>query len=272
MRLASFKMYVSPPPLAQATAELWHYLQARLRRDGIAGVPEGLDDNMAHDAAWLRPELLIAQTCGYPFVNRLRGKTKLVATPVYGHPGCDGATMCSFIIIRKNFPAQSLEDLRGVRAAINSRDSNSGMNLLRAAIAPLARDGRFFAEVIETGSHSGSIAAVAEGKADAAAIDCVTYANIQRFDAAQLDAIRVLAETPSGPGLPMITSIETSDGDVVQLRTALQDAIAEPALSAVREVLGLVDFVTLSQEDYEVLSTIAEGARRYGYLDFDSTQ
>lgn len=265
MRLASFKMYVTPPPLAEASAELWRYLQAQLRETGIEDVPESLDDSLAYDAAWRHPELLIAQTCGYPYASRLRPYSRLVATPVYGHPGCDGASMRSFIITRRDFPAEALEDLRGAKAAINSPDSNSGMNLLRAAIAPLARNGRFFSDVIETGGHSASIAAVAEGRADTAAIDCVTYANILRFDPERLGTIRILAETPKGPGLPLITSIDTPDADVAQLRAALQAAIREPALAGVRDVLGLRDFAVVPDADYELLLDYERQAIALGY-------
>lgn len=136
MRIASLAMYVSPPPLAAATATLWAFLRDDLRREGLTDVPDRLDAAPHHADAWLHPALLLAQTCGYPYVRHQRGKVRLVATPVYGHPGCDGADMCSFIIVRADGPVCSLEDLRATRAAINDPVSNSGANLLRATIAP----------------------------------------------------------------------------------------------------------------------------------------
>ncbi|MGZ2486754.1 ABC-type phosphate/phosphonate transport system substrate-binding protein [Rhizobium pisi] len=260
MPLVSIAMYVTSQPLADATAELWSFLRRTLSQAGLEDLPETLDQSIPYDEAWLRPDLLLSQTCGYPYVKNLRGKVRLVATPVYDHPGCDGPSMCSFIIARKDSPLRSLEDLRGTTAAINSPDSNSGSNLFRAAVAPFARNGRFFGRIIETGSHGGSIAAVAEERADSAAIDCVTYANIRRFDADLLQDIRIIAETPKGPGLPFITSGDTSDEKVLLLRRALDATIREPSLATTRATLGLIDFAVLSEADYEPLLSLARDA------------
>lgn len=260
MPLVSIAMYVTSEPLADATSELWAFLRHYLSQAGVQDLPERLDRTVPYDEAWLRPDLLLSQACGYPFAKSLRGRVRLVATPIYDHPGCDGPLMRSFIIVRKDSSSHSLEDLRGTTAAINSPDSNSGSNFFRAAVGPLARNGRFFGRIIETGSHRGSIAAVAEGRAESASIDCVTYANIRRFDPGHLQAVRIIAETPKGPGLPFITSADASEERVFLLRNGLSAAIEEPSLAAVRATLGLVDFSVLSEADYEPLLSLAGDA------------
>lgn len=258
-------MYASPPPLAKATAALWKFLSEALKRAGLDGVPAQLDDAVDYHQAWTRANLLLAQTCGFPYVKHLRGKVRLVATPVYGHPGCDGPSMRSFIVVAKESGAQSLEDLRGTRAAINQPDSNSGSNLFRAAIAPLSRHGRFFSSVIETGGHRNSIAVITAGKADVAAIDCVTYGNVLRFDPVSLAGVRILTQTVSGPGLPFITRANASNDEVTLLRQALKLAIVEPTLATTRDVLRLQDFAVLSDADYEPLAELERLAIRQGY-------
>ncbi|WP_132537817.1 PhnD/SsuA/transferrin family substrate-binding protein [Rhizobium sp. PP-F2F-G48] len=258
-------MYVTPPPLAAGTAVFWSFLRDRLREEGLAGVPDTLQQTVRYDEAWVHPDLLLAQTCGYPYVKRLRGKVRLVATPVYSLPGCDGPNTCSLIVMRKDTQALSLEDLRGARAAINDPNSNSGVNLFRAAIAPLAKDGRFFSSVVETGGHSNSIDAVTAGRADVAAIDCITYGNTLRFDPERLSGIRVLAETVKGPGLPFITRADASDAEVAILRQALRKAIADPVLAETRETLSLKDVAFLSDADYEPLAELERNARRLDY-------
>lgn len=265
MRLASLAMYASPPPVAAATARLWAFLRDALRAGGMAEVPESLDDAVPYHAAWLRPDLLLAQACGYPYVSALRGKVRLVATPVYGHPGCDGPSTCSFLVVHRDNPAIGLEDLRASRAAVNQPDSNSGANLLRAAIAPLAREGRFFDAVLHTGGHQASIDAVAAGRADVAAIDCVTFGNIARFEPDRLAQVRVLSETARGPGLPFITRGEASDAETASLRRALKAAIDSPALQETRDTLSLKDFALTTEADYETLATLEAQARRLGY-------
>ncbi|NHT78360.1 PhnD/SsuA/transferrin family substrate-binding protein [Rhizobiaceae bacterium CRRU44] len=263
-RLASLAMYANPEPVAAATAKLWQYLRDRLRAEGLASVPEALS-TLPYDEAWLQPDLLLAQTCGFPFVSRLQGKVRLVATPVYRHPGCDGPDMCSFLIVRSDNAATALIDLKSARAAINQPDSNSGANLFRAMVAPLATDGRFFGACLQTGSHAASIDAVRDGAADIAAIDCITYANILRFDPRRLSGIRVLGETMKGPGLPLITRLSAPDAEVALIRRVLDAAATDPALEAVRDHLGLIGFARLEDADYEPLAVLADGARVLGY-------
>jgi ABC-type phosphate/phosphonate transport system substrate-binding protein len=264
MPIASLAMYVSPEPVAQATRLFWDALGKRLRDFGLEA-PQTLDDDVRYDEAWLRPDLMFGQTCGYPYVQHLRGKVQLVASPVYGLPGCDGPLKCSFIIVNAGSSAQSIEDLRGGRAAINEPGSNSGYNLFRAFVAPHAVDGRFFASVQETGGHRASIDAVSSGAADVAAIDCVTFGNTLRFDAERVAGVRILAETAKGPGLPFITAASTSAMDLVILRRALAETIADPALADVCDTLSLRGISLLGDADYEVLAELGRDAARHGY-------
>lgn len=268
MHLASLAMYVTPQPLADATAELWSFLRHYIAQAGLSDLPESLDTTIPYDEAWLREDLFFSQTCGYPYVKRLRGKVRLVATPVYGDPGCNGPLMRSFIVVRRASTFASLQDLRGATAAINSPDSNSGANLLRAMVAPLARNGRFFGGIVRTGSHGGSIDAVSNGQADCAAIDCITFANLQRFTPARIEGVRILAETPATPGLPFITGGEVSDAEVALMREALVAAISAPSLSGVCDILGLVDVAMLTDADYEPVLSLARGALETGYSDW----
>lgn len=264
-RLASLAMYRDPPEVTEATRGLWAYLGDWLRAAGLAGVPERLDEGIAHDAAWLDPRLLLAQTCGYPFMAGLQGRVRLVATPVYRHPGCEGVLNGSFVIVRAGAAAMSLAELRGAVAAINDRSSNSGMNLLRHAVAPHAVDGRFFARVSESGSHRASIAMVAAGEADVAAIDCVTFGNLARLAPETTAGVRILAETAKTPGLPLITRGVASDVEVALLRGALAAFADDPATAELREVLRLEGFAVLEAGDYATVLALEREAAALGY-------
>ena len=265
LRLASLAMYGDPPPVRAATRRLWAHVRDGLRAAGMAGVPDALDETIAYDAAWLDPHLLLAQTCGYPFASRLRGQVRLVATPCYDHPGCDGPFGGSVIVVRADDPVASIADLAGRRAAINDRASNSGYNLLRAAVAPYARDGRFFGGVVETGGHVAGLAAIAAGAADVAAIDSVTWGNIQRHAPARLTPFRILGETLRTPGLPLITRATASDAEVATLRMALDRAVADPAMAETRHALGLSGFAVLADADYDAVLQIERGAIEQGF-------
>lgn len=258
-------MYRDPPGIAEATRALWADLATRLEAAGLADVPRALDESVAHDAAWFDPQLLLAQTCGYPLVTRLAGQVRLVATPVYRHPGCVGALGGSFVIVRAYAGCGAVADLRGRVAAINDWGSNSGMNLLRHTVAPHAAKGRFFASVVESGSHRASIAMVAAGKADVAAIDCVTFGNLARFAPEAVKGVRILAETAKTPGLPLITRGAASDGEVALLQGALAEFARDPAMARVRDVLGLESFAVLEPDDYGAVLALEREAAALGY-------
>ena len=74
-------------PMGEYMRRFW---QPVCLSEELTDAPKALDETVRYDEAWLRPDLMFAQTCGYPYVRHLRGKVQLVATPVYDLPGCDG--------------------------------------------------------------------------------------------------------------------------------------------------------------------------------------
>jgi ABC-type phosphate/phosphonate transport system substrate-binding protein len=113
------------------------------------------------------------------------------------------------------------------------------MNLLRAAVAPLAEGGRFFGSVVVSGSHLRSVEMVASGEADVASIDCVSFAHFQRLYPSLVSGVRVLSWTASSPSLPYITTSSASDATVQALRAALAEVFDDTELAHVRERLLL---------------------------------
>jgi ABC-type phosphate/phosphonate transport system substrate-binding protein len=264
LSVAALPMY-DVAEIRWANDALWAFVSARLRTQGIPGIPDQLDRSDDLMAIWQHPGLLLAQTCGYPLVTRLTGHVRVVATPRYAVPGCSGAWHRSFILVRQEDPAATLSDLRGRICALNSWDSNSGMNLLRAAVAPRADGAPFFGSIIETGSHLASLAAVASGTADIAAIDCVTYAHARRWYADLTARTRILDQTPVSPGLPLITAGTATDDRIARLRRALFDAASEPALASARAPLFLDGFESLDPTVYDRVLLLERAAAQSGY-------
>jgi ABC-type phosphate/phosphonate transport system substrate-binding protein len=260
--LVSLPMYTQRPV---ALAAFWQGLRAHLEQAGLPDLPESLAQDPDLHAQWTSPALLMSQTCGYPLTYALRGAVRYVGTPTYSAPGFEQAHYRSLVVVRSDDEAQSLADLRGRRAAYNSTDSQSGYNAFRAAVAPLARDGRFFAETIASGSHVASLRAVRQGDADAACIDCVSFALIGRADPAATAAVRVLAMTPAAPGLPIVTALSTSDADVSRLRSGWKAALADPALADARADLMLAGFEVLDPAVYEAIPRMEAEAKARGY-------
>jgi ABC-type phosphate/phosphonate transport system substrate-binding protein len=132
-------------------------------------------------------------------------------------------------------------------------------------VAPYHRRGRFFGSVKESGSHVASLAMVADGAADVAAIDCVTHALLVRHRPEALDGTRVLGRTGSAPALPYVTAGAADEEMVRRLRTALFAALADAALDAARDALLLRDAEVLSPHAYARIRLLEQEAVDHGY-------
>jgi ABC-type phosphate/phosphonate transport system substrate-binding protein len=188
-----------------------------------------------------------------------------LATPTYGFEGCDGSNHCSFVVTHARSARRSLAGFEGARAAVNARDSNSGMNLFRDLLAPIARGRPFFSEVIATGSHAASLAAIAEGTADIAAIDCVTHGLLRRGRPDLFEDIATIARSKSSPCLPFIMSASLGEALPAAVRVAFFAALQNPALADARAALGLTGAKLLSESDYRIVAEIERTAAALGY-------
>lgn len=263
-RPASLGMY-DHPAIGAANDALWTAIAARLITAGVEGVPAELDRARPLPAIWDDPALLLAQICGYPLVTRWSGRLRYVATPRYRVPGCEGAHHRSRFVVRRADPAETLASARGRRAAINEPTSNTGMNLLRAAVAAHAGGQPFFSTVIETGSHAASARLVASGGADIAAIDMVSFAHLERHEPNVTRNLRTLGWSVSVPGLPLVTARTTRPKDVTILRRVLQEIAGDPALMEVRETLLLDGFDVLHPARHRSALRLERDAERAGY-------
>jgi ABC-type phosphate/phosphonate transport system substrate-binding protein len=212
---------------------------------------------------WLRPDLLLAQTCGYPYMTLLRDQVTLVATPCFDFPGCAGSDYSSVIVARSGGRVASLADARGGIAAANDVHSNSGMNVLRHAVAPLASEGKFFEKIVWSGSHAASLRLVRDGEADIAAIDCVSYGYIKEEDPTSLEGITALGYTAASPGLPLVAGREAPPELLARLRQAL---IAPGiALAARMRTLHIDAFSPVGDAEYKRILRLETEARAAGY-------
>jgi len=220
-----------------------------LIRDGLRARGQAAPEALVHDAAdlwpiWESPDLVLAQTCGYPFRARLMGRVALVGTPDYGLPDCPPGHYCSVLVARAGDRREALAEFDGAGFAYNEALSQSGW---AAPATHMAGLGLRLRPVLQTGAHRASARAVAEGRADFAALDAVTWRHMQRLDAT--DGLREVARTVPTPGLPLICA---SGRDPGALRTALEAAVAALPAPA-RAALGLRGIVSIAAETYSAV-------------------
>lgn len=258
--IASLSMY-DWPEVRTATDVLWSAITARLLAQGIAA-PDRLDRDTAREEAWVSPELVMAQTCGLPFMRSLKGKVVLLGSPIYHLEHDQPGDYCSLLVARSDDEATRLEDFRGRRVAFNGADSQSGYVALQCVVAPLAIDGRFFAAGIESGGHRQSLVAVANDQADIAAIDAVSWQLALDHEPAA-KRLKVVAETPLTPGLPYITALANAAhrGAMIAAISAAIDAL-DPAA---RDRLKITGFRPRAESEYGLLLRRLAAAEAAGY-------
>jgi ABC-type phosphate/phosphonate transport system substrate-binding protein len=260
--VAALQMYDFPELRAETDA-LWAALRDALRAAGVAA-PEALSRPDDYASVWREPGLVLAQTCGYPYVTALRGATRLLATPVYAAEGCEGPRYRSALIARAG-EGGDIADFRGRVAAVNHWDSQSGMNAFRAAVAPLAGGRPFFARALHTGGHRASVAAVREGRADIAAIDAVSWALIGRVAPAEAEGLAVLGFTEAVPALPFVAAAGTPPETLAATAGAIRRVFSAPETAAIRVPLLIAGAEILDERDYDAILAMALGAARAGY-------
>jgi len=260
-------MYNNSPALAEAARALLRRVVQDLQELGWTDPMSIVEPDEDLVDFWTSPSTLLSQSCGYPLVTQLADRVSVLARPQFDIEGCEGHGYCSVVVVRAEAPVASLLDLQGLRLAINSSDSHSGMNTLRHQLAPVAAsrqvDGRFFSEVLLTGSHVNSLIWVQSQQADVCAVDMVTWHNVSTHRPETAHGLRVLTRTGQAPSLPWICNRHLSAAQQAQLLTAvLALPQREPAACA---ALRLTGFKPSTLADYRVITAMENEAAALGY-------
>jgi ABC-type phosphate/phosphonate transport system substrate-binding protein len=251
--LANLGMY----PFADvrwAVDRFWEAVAERLE-----WAPRQLDWDIDLHESWGRDDLVVGHTCGWPLVTQLRDRVRVIGAFAHATPEAEGHAYRSVLVAR--WPGEPA-DLGGSRAAVNATDSLSGwVSLVTAVHGPGAEwDG----DVVVTGSHVESLRAVADGRADVASIDSVTWWHARRTMA---DVVSELAEVGVGPlvpSLPLVTSRHTSDSRLRELRVAMIDTVFDPLVEPAARAMCVAGFVPLDIDQYLPLLDLAPAERSSG--------
>lgn len=176
---------------------------------------------------WRDPDMVLSQTCGLPWRSVLQDSVTYVASPDFGLQGCPPGYYYSTALRRRDGP-------NGLRIAVNAFDSQSGWAAAQPHLVDHPTD-----EVIVTGAHAASARAVAEGVADIAFVDAVTWRLLDRFEP-WAQALTVTATTRPTPALPWVTA---ATRDPASLREALETA-ARQIDEETRALMGGLQGVT----------------------------
>jgi len=246
MQMMRFATYLAPN-IYQTYAFIARYVGEKIGQPVTLAVGQSFNE-------FAEGKVDVAFMCGLPYATMADSPAcpfELLAAPVllgarYQHK----PIYFSDVIVRRDSPYTSFDDLRGCTWAYNQSESHSGWNIVCYSLLKRGETPDYFGNLIETGSHQRSIAAVLAGQAHATAIDSQVLDVLLASDraiAAQLRVIDMLG--PSS--IPPVVIARTVDQG---LKHAMQDVLlamhtdlrAASALSA-----GAIErFVQVSDEDY----------------------
>ena len=209
--LATLPMYDWPEVWAENDA-LWVRMRDALREEGLKA-PDELDRSVGYKDSWTRPDLVLGQACGLPYIEALSDKVVAIGAVDLGLPECGPGQYYSHIIV-PNGSNLSLDDLKTRPFAYNTPCSQSGL-------AALQKMGLAKGRGIATGGHRASIQMIAEGQADYAAIDAASWELAVRHEPAQ-KGVSILAQTKPTPAPVYIAAL---GADLPAYRRALPELI-----------------------------------------------
>lgn len=261
--IASLDMY-DFPEIRGATDAWWEALARGFAAEGLTSIPQHRTRSIEESVPWSAPNLFFTQICGYPLRKRYRESLRVVGAPHYRAEGCDGPRYRSVVIVQRGAGIHSIEALEGARLAYNGALSQSGMSAFRALLAEHGVKPGFFGDAVCSHGHRASVSMVTSGEADTAAIDCVTWALLQKHAPQECDAVEVLAWTPDAPGLPYAVPANVDDQKIAACRRGIERALADPAARSARDALLIHGFTALTDDDYGEIDAMETRARERG--------
>jgi len=254
--IASARMYA----VSVAAAEAWRELLSQVARR--ARVPLQMVEFPAPAPIaelWAHPRKGAVFMCGLPF-TRSQPSPYLIAAPVPSPAEFHGQPLYwSEFVVHADSPYQSLGDTFGGRIAFTSGESQSGFAAPLRHLRRLDGERPLFREVIAPQiTPQGALAAIAEGRAEVAAIDAYSLHLLRRFAPELVANTRVVAKTEPRP-MPLLIASEPLESLSQAFLSAHQDPVLHPTLADLR----LARFVRPEPASYRPLAIEFEDTLRY---------
>jgi len=170
------------------------------------------------DFAWI---------CGFPFIQTRDPEfLELLAVPVYkGKP-----LYHSYIIVPKDSPFKTLDDLKGKVFAFSDPESNSGFLYPQFLLAKRgSKPQNFFRQTFFTYNHAETVEAVADQVADGGAVDSYIWEYLQILRPEVAAKTRVIQKSPAFGFPPLVSHKRTEAKVVEQMKSVLLGMSEGPA-------------------------------------------
>jgi len=194
--------------------------------------------------------------CSIPyllFADAGRIDMEVVAAPVLQGDRFGGRPIYfSDVIVAASSPHRALADLRGSVWAFNEPYSHSGYVTVLHHLAVLGEDRSFFGQMVEAGFHDEAIRMVADGRVDAAAIDCQVLEIELRDDPSLSRSLRRIGTIGPSTIQPVVVSrSRMTDAERETITAALLEVADDPGARAVLDMALVERFVPVDAAIYD---------------------
>ena len=233
-----------------------------------AGVPATVIDHPAPaplEDLWNRPDLAAVFMCGLPF-SRTKPQPVLIAAPIPSPPEFQGAAgYWSDFVVGKDSPFQRVQDTFGSRIAFTVPGSQSGCAAALTYLMAVHTQAPLFSEIIApTITPLGALAAVVDGAAEIAPIDCYALRLLRKYRPDLTSAVRVVGQTLPTPIPPLVASAASaSEKELAALQSAFLEAHRSAPLKSLMDDLLLLRFARPDPNSYAVLRERFDAATAY---------
>ncbi|MTI08470.1 phosphate/phosphite/phosphonate ABC transporter substrate-binding protein [Curvivirga aplysinae] len=243
--LAILPMY-DWPEIRSYTDRYYMNLKEAISNAGFAAPDTLLHDQDDLKTIWRSPDLIIAQTCGLPFMRFLQGDVAHLGSPIYNN-NCTAGFYNSVIIARDTY---ELGELHQMKFGCNGFDSQSGYACMQNHFIEKGYSYLPSEDIIVTGSHRNSINAVYAGEIDYAVIDNVSWKLALNHETAT-SKVKVIGHTQERASLPYISSLknkERLDALVGAIQLSIQTLDQD-----IKDNLFIEGFLANTEDHYQII-------------------
>jgi len=234
-----------------------HYLSEKVghpvefvRRKSYREVMNLLDTGQL-DFAWI---------CGFPFVKKREPEfIRLMSVPVYaGKP-----LYHSFIIVHRDSPYQSIEDLEGKVFAFSDPESNSGFLFPQFLLASKGKTPEgFFRQTFFTYNHAETIEAVAEQVANGGAVDSYIWEYLADNHPELTEKTRIIKTSPAFGFPPLVMRVGMEPWMAQRMKEVLLNMSNDPEGRKFLSGLKLDSFGAASPELFDSIREMVAETRK----------
>ena len=194
-------------------------------------------------------KLEAAFVCSGPYTDGKEqfGLELLVAPQAYG-----ATVYYSYILVAKDSPFQSFEELRGKRFAFTDPLSNTGKLVPTYMLAKIDETPeRFFKKIIFTMSHDKSINAVAQGIVDGAAVDSLIWEYLNATNPELTSKTRILKKSPPYAIPPVVVPRNLDPVLKDKLKQTFLNAHLDPQGREILQKMKIDKFIEIEDRAYD---------------------